>query len=157
MIHDDVVTNARMHGHGNAMAVGRGQRRVLLIWMFNGKRAGRDVVGFDRREEIRFGSASWSVCVVAGCAHTDYRIMDGAFIIYLSVNDREELADPEAEGIYFEPTDQSPVRLSIEKDYPCEHPRGADAKEPQTETFAAPCADAEEAIAGEIDTPPAAC
>jgi len=109
------------------------------------------------REEIRFGSASWSVCVVAGCAHTDYRIMDGAFIIYLSVNDREELADPEAEGIYFEPTDQSPVRLSIEKDYPCEHPRGADAKEPQTETFAAPCADAEEAIAGEIDTPPAAC
>jgi len=109
------------------------------------------------REEIRFGSASWSVCVVAGCAHTDYRIMDGAFIIYLSVNDREELADPEVEGIYFEPTDQSPVRLSIEKDYPCEHPRGADAKEPQTETFAAPCADAEEAIAGEIDTPPAAC
>jgi len=58
----------------------------------------------------------------------------------LSGADRDRLAAPDAEGVYFE---QSGVLYQIEKDFPCLHPRAAEAREPQTETFTPPTGFAE--------------
>ena len=57
-------------------------------------------------------------------------------LLALSAADRARLAAPDAEGVYF----QSPggLRYVIEKDFPCVHPRGAEAREPVTETFQPP-------------------
>ena len=57
----------------------------------------------------------------------------GEASLLLSRADALRLAAPENEGVYFE---QSAPRLRyyIEKDYPCEHPRPAEAQE-SSETF----------------------
>jgi len=90
------------------------------------------------RQSVKLGASSWTARIVPGCARTDYSMVDGALQVNLSVHDRNRLADESAEGVYFDPSPQQPVRLYIEKDFPCEHPRAAEAQELETETFTAP-------------------
>jgi hypothetical protein len=40
--------------------------------------------------------------------------------------------------VYFQTADSAPFRYFIEKDFPCVHPRAAEALEPRTETFPPP-------------------
>jgi hypothetical protein len=57
-----------------------------------------------------------------------------------SREDREKLAVPETEGVYFTTNrpDRGLIRYFIEKDFPCIHPRAAEALEGPSETFAPP-------------------
>lgn len=62
--------------------------------------------------------------------------MEGSVLrLRLSCADRDRLAAPDAEGVYF---DQNGVIYQIEKDFPCLHPRAAEAREPHTQTFMPP-------------------
>jgi hypothetical protein len=90
------------------------------------------------RQSVQLGAGSWTARIMAGCARTDYTLVDGALQVNLSARDLVRLADPTIEGVYFEPSADQPVRLYIEKDLACEHPRAAEALEPETETFPAP-------------------
>lgn len=97
------------------------------------------------REQVAFpGGAGWHVAIVpADREQTRLSTLQGEVHLLLSDPDRERLADPESEGIYFsenEPglDDASTFRYFIEKDFPCLHPRPLEALEPETETFAPP-------------------
>ena len=90
------------------------------------------------RQCVKLGTGAWTARIVPGCARTDYTLVDGALQVNLSAHDRSKLADSDAEGVYFDPSAERPVRLYIEKDFPCEHPRAAEAQEPETETFVPP-------------------
>jgi hypothetical protein len=68
------------------------------------------------------------------------RGVEGTITLYLSPVDVSRLADPNEEGVYFqEPLGDSSnlLRYYIEKDFPCVHPRPAEAQE-DTETFTPP-------------------
>lgn len=92
--------------------------------------------GEEVREELRFpGGAAWRVAVRAG-AQTALASEGNVVQVVLSPEDRECLAVPDAEGVYFQMPDG--LRYYVEKDFPCAHPRAAEALEPATETFAAP-------------------
>ena len=90
------------------------------------------------RQCIKLGTGAWTARIVPGCACTDYTLVDGALQVNLSAHDRLRLADTASEGVYFDASAVQPVRLYIEKDLPCEHPRAAVAQEPETETFVPP-------------------
>ena len=53
----------------------------------------------------------------------------------LSREDCAQLGEAEREGVYF---NADGFRYFVEKDFPCAHPRAAEAMEPPGETFAAP-------------------
>lgn len=87
-------------------------------------------------EELCFpGGTVWRVAVRSG-AQTALTSEENTAYVVLSAADRECLAAPDAEGVYFQPPDG--LRYYVEKDFPCAHPRAAEAREPTTETFAAP-------------------
>ncbi len=87
-------------------------------------------------EALRFPDGmSWRVAVLAQ-AQTALISEGNAVHIGLSAGDRERLAAPDAQGVYFQTPDG--LRFYVEKDFPCAHPRAAEALEPMTETFAAP-------------------
>lgn len=92
--------------------------------------------GEDVGQELHVsGGACWRVAVASG-PRTDL-VSDGQGVqVVLSPADRERLAQPDAEGVYF----QTPagLRYYVEKDFPCIHPRAVEALEPVTETFEAP-------------------
>jgi hypothetical protein len=69
---------------------------------------------------------------------TSLRFESGALRLSLSEADRQKLSAPENEGVYFQSEGEPSLRYFIEKDFPCAHPRAADALEPATETFAPP-------------------
>ena len=99
-----------------------------------------ELAGITRGEEVGEalcfpGGAAWRVGVRAG-AQTALATEGDAALITLSPPDRERLAAPDAEGVYFQAP--SGLRYYVEKDFPCAHPRAAEAREPATETFAAP-------------------
>ena len=82
------------------------------------------------------GGASWRVAIV--CAgETTLAFEAGELRVSLSAADRKLFAQPEREGVYFQDAEMA-LRYFIEKDFPCAHPRAADALEPTTETFEAP-------------------
>ncbi len=81
------------------------------------------------------GGAAWRVSVRCG-AQTALVSEENTAHVVLSAADRERLAAPDAEGVYFQTPDG--LRYYVEKDFPCAHPRAAEAWEPATETFAAP-------------------
>ena len=81
------------------------------------------------------GGVQWQVDV-APAAVTALTSEAGAMTLRLSAVDRERLAAPDAEGVYFQSPDA--LRYVIEKDFPCAHPRGSEAQEPVTETFQPP-------------------
>lgn len=84
------------------------------------------------------GGNGWSVAVQPGASETTLTANGGQVFFLLSDVDRERLGAPDAEGVYFGGDGQPPFRYSLEKDFPCVHPRAADAREPATETFQAP-------------------
>ena len=87
-------------------------------------------------EELCFpGGTAWRIAVRAG-AQTVLVSEANAAHIDLSADDRERLAAPDAEGVYFQA--DGGLRYYIEKDFPCVHVRVAEALEPATGTFAAP-------------------
>ena len=86
-------------------------------------------------EELGFpGGTTWRVTVSAG-TQTALASEENTANVTLSAEDRERLAAPDAEGVYFQ---AGGLRYYIEKDFPCVHKRGAEALEPGTETFIPP-------------------
>lgn len=81
------------------------------------------------------GGAVWCVTVRCG-AQTALVSGENTGHVVLSAADRERLAAPDAEGVYFQTLDG--LRYYVEKDFPCAHPRAVEARESATETFAAP-------------------
>jgi hypothetical protein len=79
----------------------------------------------------------WSASLAAG-DETGIALENGSLRLTLSRQDRARLAVPDAEGVYFETEGETPVGYYVEKDFPCAHPRAAEAAEPPSETFAAP-------------------
>jgi hypothetical protein len=107
------------------------------------------VRGEEIREALRLpgGGVTWSIVVrpfaapKTGITYTGP--CPGGVLLNLAAADVERLARPDVEGVYFRscPEDTEPgVSLAyfIEKDFPCLHPRPADALEPSAETFAPP-------------------
>ena len=91
------------------------------------------------RDGIAFpGGQAWGVAILP--AEGDTTLASGAEGVHvrLSAADRAALARPEAEGVYFRSDTAPPVRYYVEKDFPCAHPRAAEAGEQATETFPAP-------------------
>lgn len=89
------------------------------------------------RESFPLG-AGWHAAIVPANSTTTLQFLDGGVQISLSKNDRAVLSNPENEGIYFQTEGAASIRYLIEKDFPCAHPRAANAMEPATESFSAP-------------------
>lgn len=90
------------------------------------------------QETVAFpGGVAWSV-TLCSCEHETMLASD-AQEVYLSLSDadRARLACADTEGVYFQ-RGVPPLRYYVEKDFPCAHPRAAEAQEPTTETFSAP-------------------
>ena len=77
---------------------------------------------------------SWRIAIKSG-AQTALTSEGNAATLFVSAADRERLAAPDAEGVYFQ---GGGLRYFIEKDFPCVHKRGAEVLEPDTETFVPP-------------------
>lgn len=83
-------------------------------------------------------SSGWRATIEPATGATALSFDAGALRVSLARSDRELLAEPEREGVYFQQESEPALRYYIEKDFPCAHPRAADALEPATETFAPP-------------------
>ena len=79
--------------------------------------------------------AVWSV-QLAFSAVTNLTSETTAARLTLSSEDLLILTSPDTEGVYFQT--ENGLRFWVEKDFPCAHPRAAEAAEPATETFDAP-------------------
>jgi uncharacterized protein DUF7009 len=84
------------------------------------------------------GGSGWEAAIVPVENATELVWNEGVFQLRLSGGDRERLASPEAEGVYFSSFGDQPLRYYVEKDFPCAHPRSADAMEKPGETFRPP-------------------
>jgi hypothetical protein len=80
---------------------------------------------------------AWSASVQAADP-TGLTLGAGRACVSLSAKEMEKLLGDETEGVYLEAEGDPAVRYSIEKDFPCAHPRAAEAREPSTETFEPP-------------------
>jgi len=76
----------------------------------------------------------WLVTVCAGSNNALHAEKPGAITLVFDTNDLQTLSDPSAEGIY--PTIDG-IKIILEKDFPCVHPRPSQAAE-NTKTFPAP-------------------
>lgn len=88
------------------------------------------------------GGGGWSVRLVPNQKERAAFGDRETLFIYLTAADLAALSDEAQEGVYFQNPDP-PLRYYIEKDFPCAHPRPAEALERPTETFAPPPALAE--------------
>ena len=86
------------------------------------------------------GGAIWQVGIAPAAGDTQLSSSGCIVTLHLSHEDRDRLAMPETEGVYFQTDIASnrSLRYYIEKDFPCVHPRASNALEPPTEAFAAP-------------------
>jgi hypothetical protein len=86
--------------------------------------------------EISGSGIVWQAEVAQGVEKDSSLTYDGATLrMFLSKSDITRLANTDDEGIYFKKSD---FRYYLEKDFPCVHPRAAEAEEPQTPTFSSP-------------------
>jgi hypothetical protein len=86
-------------------------------------------------ESLQIGGATvWRMRLESG-ARTKLQSEEAMLVFSLSEEDRAQLSDETAEGVYFQ---DNGFRYLIEKDFPCAHPRAAEALEPQSETFTPP-------------------
>jgi len=90
------------------------------------------------REELAWPGGRWVAAIRPGGGETRLASEDDSLLVTLAEADRHRLAAPEAEGVYFETSAEPSLRFYIEKDFPCVHPRAAEALEPAGETFAPP-------------------
>jgi len=90
-------------------------------------------------ERLTFpGGSYWRGAIIPAASETRISFQDGGAEITISQVDRQQLALPDAEGVYFKTDVEPSLRYFIEKDFPCVHPRAADALELATETFTTP-------------------
>ena len=86
-------------------------------------------------ERFRLPATSgWSVHI-SPSQSTALSMQDGILLFCLATNDIAQLSETQREGVYFS---QDDIRFYIEKDFPCAHPRAAEANEIPTATFAPP-------------------
>jgi hypothetical protein len=80
----------------------------------------------------------WEVAVFPDSEETSVRNFGPIVHLLLSREDQKKLACSEVQGVYFTTNRSSGglIRYFIEKDFPCIHPRAADALEGPSETFA---------------------
>lgn len=67
------------------------------------------------------GGLAWAVTVRPGGDQTALTADGPTALLRLSESDRDALASPEAEGVYFSHDAPSRLRFCIEKDFPCGH------------------------------------
>ena len=92
-------------------------------------------------ETLTFAGSFWSVTIQpCGSSPSCFDASGGIICFLLGDADRDRLAAPESEGIYFaaDKIDTDGIRTTIEKDFPCVHPRAIEANEPPTEAFVPP-------------------
>lgn len=89
-------------------------------------------------EVLSLTGGSWSTVIAPGTSQTALYMEGSTLRLALSESDLHQLAAPGAEGVYFKTENEPALRYYIEKDFPCVHPRTADALEPTTETFNPP-------------------
>ncbi len=84
-----------------------------------------------------FAASSWQMSVHPSSI-TSIHFEGSAVTVTISSADVARLASPECEGVYFTAMNHSAIHYFIEKDFPCAHPRPADAGDPITEIFSPP-------------------
>jgi hypothetical protein len=89
-------------------------------------------------ETLSLPGGSWSATIRPGAPDTSLILEGSTLCLTLNDVDLAQLSTPEAEGVYFQTSDEPPLRYFIEKDFPCAHPRATDALEPVTESFEPP-------------------
>ena len=94
--------------------------------------------GDNVQEHLGAPSGAWTATIISDPTITDLTFNGGQARLRLSAKDRARLTSPDCEGVYFQTEGTPTLRYFIEKDFPCAHPRAADALEPETETFMAP-------------------
>jgi hypothetical protein len=82
-------------------------------------------------------TVAWSALIHVVPAETGstLRFEAGVLLLRLAHADLQTLASSANEGVYLR---EGELRFMIEKDFPCAHPRAAEAAETPTETFAPP-------------------
>ena len=91
------------------------------------------------REGIAFpGMQFWNVTLRPSEAETTLASDQHGIYLSLSEADRAALADPEAEGVYFQMDQPTTLRYYVEKDFPCVHKPAPEAGEGVSETFTPP-------------------
>jgi|ERR1700730_9125287 hypothetical protein len=93
------------------------------------------------------GGPGWEAAIVSGANATELAWVGNVMQLNLSQADCQRLAARDAEGIYFRREGSASLRYFVEKDFPCAHPRVADAMETPADTFDPP-ADFESRKAG---------
>lgn len=90
---------------------------------------------------LRVPGSAWEAAIIPADTDTSTTLCGAepsGFTVYLASPDRDRLCEPTIEGVYFRTLDEeASIRYFIEKDFPCVHPRPAEAEE-ETETFAPP-------------------
>ena len=91
------------------------------------------------REGIAFpGMQFWNVTLRPSDVETTIASDQHGVYFSLSEADRAALADPEAEGVYFQLDQPTTLRYYVEKDFPCVHKPAPEAGEGVSETFTPP-------------------
>jgi len=96
------------------------------------------MLGMGETAEESLWDGGWKITILPNAEATCLRFDGPSVSLYLSRIDYARLAAPDAEGVYFHTEGTPRIRYFIEKDFPCAHPRPAEAMEPVTETFIAP-------------------
>lgn len=86
-------------------------------------------------ETLSLPGGNWSATVQPGTRQTSLTLEKSALVLSLAKADLAQLSASDSEGVYFNTEREPPLRYFIEKDFPCAHPRSADALEPASETF----------------------
>ena len=90
-------------------------------------------------EGIAFpGMQFWNISLRPSDAETMLASDQHSVSLSLSQADRDRLADPETEGVYFEITEPAILRYYVEKDFPCVHKPAPEAPQQRAETFTPP-------------------
>ena len=90
-------------------------------------------------EGIAFpGMQFWNIILRSSDADTTLVSDQHGVYLSLSAADRAALADPEAEGVYFQIDQPASLRYFVEKDFPCVHKPAPEAGEGASETFTPP-------------------
>jgi hypothetical protein len=87
-------------------------------------------------ETLSLPGGNWNATIRPGAPQTSLILEQSTLVLSLAEADLAQLSTPESEGVYFITEGELPLRYFIEKDFPCAHPRAADALEPASETFA---------------------
>lgn len=112
----------------------RGSIRLRLTpTEFEDVKAGHSV-----QEGIAFPGTHWNVTLRSSDGETVLTADQHGVYFSLSEADRAALADPEAEGVYFQMDQPATLRYYVEKDFPCVHKPAPEAGEGASETFAPP-------------------